>query len=105
MWECDFKRERNLSKTTINLLRHRDFFINVRLNPRDALFGGRTSPNRLYFEARADERAFYVDFTSLYPFVQKKYVYPTRHPTIICGEEKCREISVENIFGLIKCKI
>ena len=105
MWECDFKRERNLSKTTINLLRHRDFFINVHLNPRDALFGGRTSPARLYFEARTDERAFYADFTSLYPFVKKKYVYPTRHPTIICGEEKCREISVENIFGLIKCKI
>ena len=101
MWECDFKRERNLSKTTINLLRHRDFFINTRLNPCDALFGGRTSPARLYFEARADERAFYADFTSLDLFVQKKYVYPTRHPTIICGEEKCREISVENIFGLL----
>ncbi|CAB3982341.1 DNA polymerase [Paramuricea clavata] len=104
MWECDYMRTNKLSKKTIDCLRHRDFFINVHLNPRDALFGGRTSPARLYFESTT-EKAFYGDFTSLYPYVQKKNVYPTRHPTIVRGEMACDKIPIATVFGLIKCRI
>ncbi|CAB3989935.1 DNA polymerase [Paramuricea clavata] len=104
MWECDYMQTNKLSKKTLDLLHHRDFFINVHLNPRDALFGGRTSPARLYFES-TKEKAFYGDFTSLYPYVQKKNVYPTRHPTIIRGEDECAKIPINTVFGLIKCRI
>ena len=36
----------------------------------------------------------YYDFTSLYPYVQKKY-----------NVEKCADIEIDNVFGLIKCKV
>ncbi|CAB3982959.1 DNA polymerase [Paramuricea clavata] len=106
MWECVYMQTNKLNKKMLDLLRHRDFFINIHLNPRDALFGGRTSPARLYFESKnGAEKAFYGDFTSLYPYVQKKNVFSTRHPTIIRGEEECAKIPVSTVFGLIKCRI
>ena len=43
----------------------------------------------------------YLDFTSLYPFVNKTKIYPSGHPTII--RENFEPIS--NYFGLIKCKV
>jgi hypothetical protein len=104
VWECDFMRESKLTHSSLKMLRHRDFFINVNLCPRDALFGGRTSPAILYFHS-LQQKARYYDFTSLYPYVQKKYVYPTKHPTIIRGEAKCRDVILADVFGLIKCKI
>ena len=87
VWECDFIRESKLTQSTLKMLRHRDFFININLNPRDALFGGRTSPAILYFHS-LQQKARYYDFTSLYPYVQKKYMYPTKHPTITRGVTK-----------------
>jgi hypothetical protein len=86
------------------MLRERDFFINTNLNPRDALFGGRVSPAVMYATG-GDKKIRYNDFTSLYPYVQKIYDYPTKHPKIIRGVEKCAEIPIESVFGLIKCKI
>jgi hypothetical protein len=104
MWECDFMRESKISQKNLRMLRNRDFFINVNLNPRDALFGGRTSPAMLYFHS-LQQKARYCDFTSLYPYVQKKYMYPTKHPTIIRGEIKCGNVTIANVFGLIKCRV
>ena len=71
------------------------------INPRDALFGGRTNALKLYYKCKPNEKIFYYDFTSLYPWAQKYCEYPVGHP----------EILTENIdqnkkyFGLIKCKI
>ncbi|CAB4030437.1 DNA polymerase [Paramuricea clavata] len=104
MWECDFIRDNKLTQHGLKLLRQRDFFINIHLNPRDALFGGRVSPAVMYAES-GDKKIRYYDFTSLYPFVQKKYQYPTQHPTIIRGVENCARYNIDHIFGLIKCKI
>ena len=43
----------------------------------------------------------YVDYTSLYPWVNKYGVYPIGHPTIITQDFD----DVKNYFGLIKCDI
>ena len=75
-WECDFIRENKITQSSQKTLRHRDFFINLNLNPRDALFGGRTSPAVLYHESLT-EKTRYRDFTSLYPFVQHPHLYNT----------------------------
>lgn len=40
-----------------------------RLDPRDSLMGGRTNGCTLYKRANRDAMIYYVDFTSLYPFV------------------------------------
>jgi hypothetical protein len=53
----------------------------------------------------SDKKIRYNDFTSLYSYVQKIYVYPTKHPEITRGIEKCAKININYVFGLIKCKI
>ncbi|CAB3989903.1 DNA polymerase, partial [Paramuricea clavata] len=104
-WECEHVQACTLSRTTILEMGHVDFFAYINLNPRDALFGGRTSPAKLYHEVTTDEKLRYYDFTSLYPHVQKKYRYPTKHPEITRGVDKCAKLNIDKIFGLIKCKI
>ncbi|CAB3985445.1 DNA polymerase, partial [Paramuricea clavata] len=105
-WECEYIQECSLSRNTILELGHVKYFTYINLNPRDALFGGRTSPAVLFYDVGdSEEKVRYYDFTSLYPFVQKKYRYPTKHPEITRGVDKCAQLNVSQIFGLIKCKI
>jgi len=52
----------------------------------------------------------YVDFTSLYPYVQKYKDYPIGHPTIYKQHEinvlgNTNEDIVNNCFGIIKCRV
>ena len=104
-WECDYMREKKLTYSRLIQLRHCDFFVYLNLNPRDALFSGRTSPAKLFHESLTQKTRYY-DVTSLYPHVQKKYRYPISHPEIIRGIEKCADIEIANVFGLIiKCKV
>ncbi|CAB3979926.1 DNA polymerase [Paramuricea clavata] len=70
-WECDYVQEKRYTYNMLNQLRHSDFFTHLTLNPRDALFGGRTSPAKLYHESLIEKTRYY-DYTSLYPYVQKK---------------------------------
>ncbi|GIX98241.1 DNA-directed DNA polymerase [Caerostris extrusa] len=72
-------------------------FLQDRLNPRDAFFGGRTNALKLFYEGSAK----YVDFTSLYPWVNKYCVYPIGHPEIITKDFK----DVDSYFGLILCRV
>ena len=71
------------------------------LSPREAFFGGRTEAIKLYHEVKEDEKINYVDYTSLYPYVQKYCEYPIGHPEIYT--ENFKDLS--NYFGFIKCKI
>ena len=80
------------------------FFPFTPLEPRDALYGGRTSPACLFKEVREKEKNFYIDFTSLYPFVQKSKKFPTSHPQIYIKDE-CQQIDIKTMFGLVKCRI
>ena len=44
--------------------------------------GGRTGGCKLWYSCAPDERIEYVDFTSLYPFINKNMPYPVGHPTV-----------------------
>ena len=72
-----------------------------RLDPRDSLTGGRTNGCVLNKRTPENTKIKYVDFTSLYPFVNKTCRYPLGHPEIITRE--FRELS--SYFGLAKVKI
>ena len=67
----------------------RDFVHRLRfvepLEPRDAFYGGRTSAVKLYHLADEEkrEKIHYYDFTSLYPYVNKRGKYPVGHPDIL----------------------
>ncbi|XP_053573371.1 uncharacterized protein LOC128663189 isoform X1 [Bombina bombina] len=71
------------------------------LDPRDALYGGRTNAIKLYHKTAPGESIHYYDFTSLYPFVNKTKAYPVGHPRIIY--ENFRNMNF--YFGLAKVKM
>ena len=76
--------------------------ISPNLNPRQALFGGRCCPVKLYHKIQDDEKINYYDFCSLYPYCLKRYPYPLGHP-IILNEFENNDIS--NYQGLIYCTV
>ncbi|XP_031552434.1 uncharacterized protein LOC116289627 [Actinia tenebrosa] len=80
-WECELKKELNENEEM------REYFdtciVAEPLEPRQALFGGRTNATKLYHEAQEGEKIKYVDFTSLYPWANKYCEYPLGHPEII----------------------
>ncbi|XP_029561594.1 uncharacterized protein LOC115157467 [Salmo trutta] len=71
------------------------------LEPRQALYGGRTNALTLRYVAQPDETIGYVDFTSLYPHVMSSSCYPMGHPEIIHHDFDLPQ----NYFGLIKATV
>ncbi|XP_070548560.1 uncharacterized protein [Ptychodera flava] len=72
MWECDFKRDIHENQDLQEFIKSLD--LQEPLYHRDALYGGRTNATRLYHECEGNEEIHYVDFTSLYPYVNKSCV-------------------------------
>ena len=72
------------------------------LNPRDSFFGGRTNAIKLYHKAQPDEQIWYVDVTSLYPWVNKTREYPIGHPVCI---DQPGHTNISQYFGFIKCEV
>ncbi len=99
MWDCQWTKAKQNDPDVIAFMSNYD--APERLNPRDSLFGGRTNALKLYHKASDDERISYVDFTSLYPFVQARKTYPIGHPEIILKDFE----PIETYFGLIKCTV
>ncbi|XP_046862275.1 uncharacterized protein LOC124455682 [Xenia sp. Carnegie-2017] len=98
IWEHDYCKLKETDEMK-HFLDTNDIVTN--LEPRDAFFGGRVNGFKLFRDAQQDETIEYVDFTSLYRYVNKTKVYPVGHPAII--RENFETIS--NYFGLIKCKV
>ncbi|KAL9960272.1 hypothetical protein ACROYT_G033710 [Oculina patagonica] len=100
MWECQWtklKKEDSAVKTFVDSLD-----LVTRLEPREAFFGGRTNAVKLYDKTEDQEQIHYVDFTSLYPWVNKTCVYPQGHPTIVLEPG---HTDVGWYFGLVKCTV
>ncbi|GFY73808.1 uncharacterized protein TNIN_455191 [Trichonephila inaurata madagascariensis] len=93
MLEHDFVHRKKTEQFKEFLLQHE---VTDRLNPRDTFFGGRTNGIKLFFEGCAK----YIDFTSLYPWVNKYCQYPVGHPEIITEDFR----DIDRYFGLVKCK-
>ena len=78
------------------------FNVNERLCIRDAFFGGRTNAIKLYHLVADDEEIYYVDYTSLYPYVCKYGMFPTNHPIIITSDF---DWTLGSYFGVVQCSI
>ena len=81
IWECDVNRELEQNEDMKYYFDH--YHIAESLEPRHALYGGRTNAAKLYHCCQGDEQIRYVDFTSLYPHVNRSKTVPTGHPEII----------------------
>ncbi|KAL3983293.1 interferon-induced GTP-binding protein Mx [Sarotherodon galilaeus] len=99
MWECEWAALKQTDPAVVAFMH--TYRKPERLNPRDALFGGRTNAIKLYHKVACDEKIFYYDFTSLYPTVQSKKDYPVGHPQIIYSNFD----KLENYFGFVKCTV
>lgn len=99
IWQCD------LNKQLEDNSEMKSFFDSLEkyepIKPNQALYGGRTSAVKLYHKCQNNEKIFYYDIISLYPFCNKYSAYPVGHPEIIT--ENFKEFSKQNYFGLIKC--
>ncbi len=99
IWECMWEKAKQNDPDVMAFMSN--YSAPERLNPRDSLFGGRTNALKLYHKTGEDECVSYLDFTSLYPFVQSRKTYPIGHPQIILKDFE----PVESYFGVIKCTV
>jgi len=92
MWSCRWKKIKDCKQYS------KSIEIIEPLNPRDALYGGRTE----VFKLRSDgELLGYGDVVSLYPTVMYYDYYPVGHPTKIFYPQEFDN----NWFGFIACKV
>ncbi|KAI3354720.1 hypothetical protein L3Q82_004502 [Scortum barcoo] len=99
MWECEWQALKNSCPSVQAFLA--GYKKPERLDPRKALFGGRTNAIKLYHKTENGEKIRYYDFTSLYPTVQAKKLYPVGHPQIILSDFE----SIDKYFGFVKCTV
>ncbi|XP_041485956.1 uncharacterized protein LOC121432163 [Lytechinus variegatus] len=95
MWECQWNED------TLPLHIKQMRLNPAPLNPRESFYGGRTNASCLLYECKEGEKIKYVDFTSLYPSVNKYGSYPIGHPRIITHNFA----DVSEYYGLIRCAI
>ena len=69
MWESDFDRAVESTDEIKSFTEHLE--LASPLQPRDALFGGRTETFTLHAQEDEDTNIKYFDVTSLYPFINK----------------------------------
>ena len=73
------------------------------IEPRDALFSGRTEAFSVLFEQKhPSEFVKGLDFNSLYPAMMSKREYPVGHPVLF---QRPTDYTLDKYFGLIKAKL
>ena len=80
-WECDFRKELSRNSELKTIVKKMSWV--TPLEPREAFYGGRTGMAACLYKADNDEQISYVDFTSLYPTINKYGTYPIGHPKIM----------------------
>jgi hypothetical protein len=99
MWECDWNEK---CKSDINLKNYlKENPLSEPLNRRDALYGGRTESLILHYKCKEGEKIHYIDYTSLYPSVQKTERYPKGHPIRLTENFDYSK----QYYGIIKAKV
>ncbi|KAL4229096.1 hypothetical protein ACF0H5_012135 [Mactra antiquata] len=99
IWDHEFKTKINQNNELKQFINGLDLM--DRLDPRESFFGGRTNASQLYYKVDENEKIKYVDFTSLYPWVNKYGEYPIKHPIIITKDFK----DIKDYFGIANVKI
>jgi len=100
IWECQWRKMKENQPEIQDFVKRSEFA--EPLEPRDAFSGGRTNATKLYYQAGSNEKIRYIDYTSLYPWVNKTGRYPIGHPTFISQPEMT---DISDYFGFVKCQI
>ncbi|XP_053117502.1 uncharacterized protein LOC128329802 isoform X3 [Hemicordylus capensis] len=99
IWEHEWRDMVKGDQKVVDFLKQQGF--PEPLEPRDALFGGRTGCVSLYYEAKEGEQIHYSDFTSLYPFIMRNRQFPIGHPKVIYDDFR----PLSEYFGIAKVKV
>ncbi|MET0103898.1 MAG: DNA polymerase, partial [Sedimenticola sp.] len=99
IWEHDYRHQLDRDPDLKTYVDQLD--LAERLDPRDSFFGGRTNASQLRYNTAGEEQIKYVDFTSLYPWVNKYAEYPVGHPKIITKDFD----DLSEYFGIAKVKV
>ncbi len=75
------------------------------MDPRMALFGGRTNAIKLLHEFKDGEKGHYADFCSLYPTTLMYDEFPVGHPTIITEGFEPITAQMKPYKGIIFCTV
>ena len=100
MWGCEWEHLQQTQPEINSFVQGLDFI--SPLQPREAFCGGRTNAVKLYHHITPGQKIHYIDVTSLYPWVNKKCVYPKGHPTFI---SQPGHTNIHQYFGLIQCQV
>ena len=100
MWGCQWAKEKEINEECRTFVNQLDFM--ERLNPLDAFFGGRTNATKLYHRCNEHEHIEYVDFTSLYPTINKYGQYPIKHPEVYLHPQ---DQDISHYYGIAKCRV
>jgi transcription elongation factor Elf1 len=82
VWGCEWKNELN-NKEVKKFVNGLSQPVLKQISPREGYGGGRTNATQLYSKAGKDEEIYYVDYTSLYPFIYRFIPFPTQHCNLI----------------------
>lgn len=99
IWEHTFMAQIQNDSALNNFVQTLD--VQHRLDPRDSFFGGRTNATKLRCEAKEGEQIKYVDFCSLYPYINASSAYPVGHPEIITSNFR----PITEYFGIAKVTV
>lgn len=103
IWSCEWEKMSS-KKEVKSILKTFNKKVIERLNGREGFFGGRTNASKLYFKASPTQKIFYVDFTSLYPYINFYGKYPIGHPSID-NNPHITDATDREVFGFVKCKV
>ena len=99
-WECIFKQKLANDPVLQDMVKKLEW--SAPLNPKDALFGGRTGLSCCYHKSVPRKRIDYIDYTSLYPWANKYGTYPLGHPTIL---KNPTDQNIQAYFGVAKVDV
>ena len=103
-WECGFARE---CKNNPALKAFLSDYIPPppRLKIRDALFGGRTGPFKLYYKAQPGWTIQHFDVKSMYPYVLISKPYANSHPSKIIIDQSEMDYTMQSHEGIASVTI
>ncbi|XP_055357093.1 uncharacterized protein LOC129602151 [Paramacrobiotus metropolitanus] len=95
IWESEYDQKLAEDEDFRETLK--DIHVHAPLQPRDALYGGRTNGTRLHYKCEPGEQIRFADVISEYPFVNSRKRYPVGPHVRITADF---DANLENYFGL-----
>ena len=96
IWEHEFNNLLRENETAANFVKSLD--LQTRLDPRMKFLGARVNCMKLHYAVNDVKKIHYLDFCSLYPYVNKYARYPVKEPKILTRNFG----DISHFFGMAK---